>query len=195
LQHEDVIGRSNLRPRDRIVLTAREMFHQYGIRGVGVEAITEAAGTNKMTLYRHFGSKDDLIAACLQQVVEESFAFWDALEAEHPGDARRQLHALLDQCAESIETDGRGCELANAAVELTDDNHPARRVIEDGKRAHRERFAKLCERAGLSQPELAANMLTLLHDGARANRQAEGAEGPSAQFRRMAEAIVVSFSK
>ena len=44
------------RPRDRIVTTARDLFHRFGIRGIGVDAIAEAAGTNKMTLYRHFGS-------------------------------------------------------------------------------------------------------------------------------------------
>ena len=49
------------RPRDRIVACALDLFHRRGIRGVGVETIAEAAGTNKMTLYRHFGSKDDLI--------------------------------------------------------------------------------------------------------------------------------------
>ena len=49
------------RPRERIVDCAQDLFHRRGIRGVGVEAIAEAAGTNKMTLYRHFGSKDELI--------------------------------------------------------------------------------------------------------------------------------------
>ena len=49
------------RPRERIVRSAQDLFHRRGIRGVGADAIAEAAGTNKMTLYRHFGSKDDLI--------------------------------------------------------------------------------------------------------------------------------------
>ena len=51
------------RPRDRIVDTASGLFRKHGIRGIGVDAIAEAAGTNKMTLYRHFGSKDELIAS------------------------------------------------------------------------------------------------------------------------------------
>ena len=49
------------RPRERIVASAQDLFHRHGIRGVGVDTIAEAAGTNKMTLYRHFGSKDELI--------------------------------------------------------------------------------------------------------------------------------------
>ena len=49
------------RPRERIVKSAIELFRQHGIKGIGVDAIAEAAGSNKMTLYRHFGCKDDLV--------------------------------------------------------------------------------------------------------------------------------------
>ena len=62
------------RPRDRIAGAARDLFHKHGIRGIGVDAIAEAAGTNKMTLYRHFGSKDDLIIQCLRDVAREADA-------------------------------------------------------------------------------------------------------------------------
>src|SRR2546423_1434165 len=74
------------RPRERIVATARDMFHRHGIRGIGVDAIAEAAGTNKMTLYRHFGSKDDLVVECLRRVASDADAFWAELESAHPGD-------------------------------------------------------------------------------------------------------------
>ncbi len=53
-------------PRDRIVSTACQLFREHGIRGIGVDAIAEAAATNKMTLYRHFGSKDDLVCESAQ---------------------------------------------------------------------------------------------------------------------------------
>jgi AcrR family transcriptional regulator len=69
------------RPRERIVDTARDLFHRHGIRGVGVDAIAEAAGTNKMTLYRNFGSKDDLIVECLHKVASDADAVWSELEA------------------------------------------------------------------------------------------------------------------
>ena len=55
------------RPRERIIEMAQLLFRKHGIRGVGVDAIAEEAGTNKMTLYRHFGSKDELIAECLRE--------------------------------------------------------------------------------------------------------------------------------
>ncbi len=54
-------------PRARILAVAGDLFYRHGIRAVGVEAIAEAAGTNKMTLYRHFASKDELVAEYLRQ--------------------------------------------------------------------------------------------------------------------------------
>src|SRR5260370_6714337 len=90
------------RPRERIVASAQHLFHRHGFRGVGVDAIAEAAGTNKMTLYRHFGSKDDLIVACLQGFAAEADAVWRGFEGAHPGDPLAQLHAWVrcgDACA------------------------------------------------------------------------------------------------
>src|ERR1700728_4416311 len=84
---------SRIPPRARILAAAGELFYRHGIRAVGVEAIAEAAGTNKMTLYRHFTSKDELVAEYLRQSAKRADACWDALEAAHPGDALAQLRA------------------------------------------------------------------------------------------------------
>lgn len=182
------------KPRERIVTTARELFHRHGIRSIGVEAIADAAGTNKMTLYRHFGSKNDLIVECLQTVAEEGLAMWDALEARFPGDPMQQLHGWVGQAADCILVDGRGCDLANAAVELTEQGHPARRLIEQVKTAHRARLVGICKAAGIGQADLLADTLSLLIEGARVSRQSVGPEGPSAEFVRMSEAVIDAFA-
>src|ERR1700704_1482379 len=83
-------------PRERILAVASELFYKHGIRAVGVDSIAEAAGTNKMTLYRHFASKDELVADYLRRLAAQADTFWDALEAAHPGDARAQLRAWLE---------------------------------------------------------------------------------------------------
>ncbi|ESY78583.1 TetR family transcriptional regulator [Mesorhizobium sp. LNHC221B00] len=181
------------RPRDRILETARDMFHKHGIKGVGVDAITEAAGTNKMTLYRHFESKDDLIVECLRANASKAGAMWETFEAEFPGDKLAQLHAWVRKAAAMLNADGRGCDMANAAAELTEPDHPARRVIKELKEAQRERLVALCRDAGIGQSELLADTLSLLFEGARVSVQTVGAEGPSAQFVRMAEGLIVSF--
>src|SRR5262249_43935745 len=118
-------------PRERILAAAGDLFYRQGIRAVGVEAIAEAAGTNKMTLYRHFDSKDELVAEYLRCLAAKSEEGWTRLAAQHPGDARGQLRAWLREMADHVgATDARGCALANAAVELPERDHPARRVIE-----------------------------------------------------------------
>jgi AcrR family transcriptional regulator len=181
------------RPRERIVNTAQDMFHRHGLRGVGVDAIAEAAGTNKMTLYRHFGSKDDLIIECLNRVAEEADAVWAEIEAANPGSPLAQLRGWIQRAAECVAEDDRGCDLANAAVELTQHDHPALQVIEAFKNRQRDRLAGLCLAAGAAQPDLLADALFLLMEGARVSRRSVGAEGPSAHFVRMSEAILASF--
>src|ERR1700682_135281 len=105
-----------LRPRERILLAARDLFHRHGIRGVGVETIAEAAGTNKMTLYRHFDSKDDLIVAYLRGVAVEVDEMWRDFERDHPGDMQAQLKAWLGFAGEGGESHERGCEGATARI-------------------------------------------------------------------------------
>ncbi|TIV24340.1 MAG: TetR/AcrR family transcriptional regulator, partial [Mesorhizobium sp.] len=170
------------RPRDRILETAQDMFHKHGIKGVGVDAITEAAGTNKMTLYRHFESKDELVVECLRATAAKASRIWDEFEARHPGDKLAQLHAWVQKASELLSADSRGCDMANAAVELTETDHPARRVIKELKEAQREKLVALCRDAGIGQAELLADTLSLLLEGARVSMQSVGAEGPSAQF-------------
>src|SRR5262245_60438233 len=104
-------------PRERLLAAASELFYRQGIRAVGVEAIAEAAGTNKMTLYRHFSSKDELVAEYLRCLAAEAGRFWDGLVAAHPGNPRAQLNGWLAAMQEHVlDTDQRGCAMANAAV-------------------------------------------------------------------------------
>src|SRR5215467_14495309 len=94
------IGRTEGIPsRQRILAVAADLFYRHGIRAVGVEAIAEAAGTNKMTLYRHFESKDELVAEYLRRLAAEADAAWDRRAAEYPGDPRAQLGAWFKDMA------------------------------------------------------------------------------------------------
>ncbi|HVY57638.1 MAG TPA: TetR/AcrR family transcriptional regulator [Xanthobacteraceae bacterium] len=187
--------KSGIPPRERILTAAAELFYRHGIRAIGVEAIADAAGTNKMTLYRHFTSKDELVAECLRRLAKKADSIWDRLAADHPGDPRAQLHAWLTMAAGCIaDPDDRGCALVNAAVELPEKDHPARRVVEELKSAQRERLVALCRTAALSQPELLADQLFLLFEGARVCTQSIGPEGPGCRFVRMGEALIASHS-
>ena len=182
---------NGISPRERILSVASELFYRHGIRAIGVEAIAEAAKTNKMTLYRHFASKDELVAEYLRRLAEHAKASWDELEAEHPGDPPAQLRAWLkDMAAHVASGDERGCPLANAAVELPDKDHPARRVIEEFKTAQRERLIQLCAAAALTEPEMLADELFLLLEGARVTAQSMGPKGLRDRLVRMGEAMI-----
>jgi AcrR family transcriptional regulator len=185
---------SRPRPRDRIVGSARDLFRRHGLRGIGVDAIAEAAGTNKMTLYRHFSSKDDLIVACLLEVAAEADVFWADIEIAHPGDPMAQLHEWVRCAAEYAIADGHGCDIANAAVELTERDHPARKVVEQFKTTQCQRLANLCRATGIPQPNLLADTLVLLIEGARVNWRSVGAEGAGARFTQISEAVIASFA-
>lgn len=178
-------------PRERILQRALELFYRDGIRAVSVDAVAAGAGTNKMTLYRHFVSKDELVAACLAEVSGRADKIWEAVRAEHPGDAPAQLRAVLRHVSRfADEFSARGCPLANAAVELSEPNHPARKVIEAHKRRSRERLLALCREAGYAQPERVADELFLLIEGARVSLQSVGREGPGARLYALAEALL-----
>jgi AcrR family transcriptional regulator len=182
-----------LPPRDRIIAAARDLFYRHGIRAVGVEAIADAAGTNKMTLYRHFESKDELVAEYLRGLAAEKHDIWTAIEAAHPGAPRAQLEAWLIEAAGHVsDPKSRGCALANAAVELPEKEHPARCVIEQCKQHSRGNLAGLCRRAGAQQPELLADQLFMLLEGALVCTQSIGHEGPARSFIDAGRAIVAA---
>jgi|SRR5450759_4528477 AcrR family transcriptional regulator len=180
-------------PRDRILTAAGDLFYHHGIRAVGVEAIAEAAGTNKMTLYRHFSSKDELVAECLRQVASAADACWDRLEKLHPGDELAQLGAWFREMADHVaDCDQRGCALANAAIEIPEKTHPARRVIEEYKSAVRSRLVRLAQTAGLREPDMLADELFLLLEGARVSAQSGGADGLGRRLARMGENLMAA---
>jgi hypothetical protein len=80
--------------------------------------------------------------------------------------------------------------LANAAVELPDKDHPARRVIEEFKTAQRDRLIQLCAAAALTEPEMLADELFLLLEGARVTAQSMGSKGLGDRLVRMGEAMI-----
>lgn len=180
-------------PRLRILAVAAELFYRHGIRAVGVDAIAEAAGTNKMTLYRHFDSKDELVAEYLRQAAKQADSCWYGYNSAHPGDPLAQIRAWLAEMADHLaNADERGCALANAAVELPEKDHPARRVIEEFKVAQRRKLIELCRAAGLSEPDMLADELHLLLEGARVTSQSVGADGLGTRLMRMGEAMIAA---
>ena len=159
------------RVRDRIFDTACRLFYEHGIRAVGVDAIAHEAGTNKMSFYRNFASKEELVASYLRAQAEQHFCWWDETIAQHAGNPRRQAEALFDAYAAHARADcPRGCALANAAVELAPGDGALDEIVREYKAEIRRRLRRLAREMGAADPNLLGDALMLLMEGGYASR-------------------------
>jgi AcrR family transcriptional regulator len=154
------------RVRDRIFETACELFYRHGIHGVGVDTIAAQAGSNKMSFYRSFASKDALVREYLQAQERDYWDWWDAAVAPYPHDPRRQIEALFEgQLAFADSTRWRGCALSNAAVEISDAEDPVSTLVRSYKQRVRQRLHAMARAAGARDAESLGDALLLLLDG------------------------------
>ena len=105
--------------RERILQTAHTLFYREGIRATGVDRVIAEAGVTKVTFYRHFPAKNDLVQAFLA-LRHEYWMHWftDAL-ARQAARGRGGVQAVGEAMAEWFaQGDFRGCAFINAMVEL-----------------------------------------------------------------------------
>src|SRR5688572_28132352 len=107
---------TNLKPRDRIVATAAKLFYAHGINEVGVAQIAEAANVSKRTLYAHFATKEDLVAAAMSSLGEAWFEACTASESDDPKERILHVFSMVEPMAE--KEDFYGCILMNTSIEL-----------------------------------------------------------------------------
>lgn len=182
--------------RERILRTASELFYREGTRAVGVDLIVAESGVAKTSLYRHFGTKDDLIEAFLLREDDDFWRHWDAVAAAHEGAPREQLDAQLQWLGERIARPGyRGCPQINIAAEYADDKHPARKVAVAHKRELRRRLAELGCAMRLDDPETFALRLGTIIDGALSSGRALHAAGPAKFLQELAQALIPKKTK
>jgi len=153
--------------RERILDTAEELFYQEGIRAIGIDTVIERSGVAKMSLYRNFASKEELIAAFLARRNEKYWSWWDGIMARHPESAARQVEDLFVALPERICRPGyRGCSFLNAATEFPDAGHLGRRAALSHYEELRRRLLALCRRLKATKPKQLADQLLLLIEGA-----------------------------
>jgi AcrR family transcriptional regulator len=169
------------------------MFYRRGIRAVGVESIVAAAGATKMSLYRSFPSKDDLVVAYLRERDAQYWQWWDGIMDRHAGDPRAQLRALFGSIAKRTSgPEYRGCPFTNAATEFPEPDHPGRGVAAENKRELRARLRGLAAAAGARDAAALGDQLFVLIEGAYASGQIMGIDGPSSSIVAAAEALIAA---
>ena len=158
--------------REKILETASDLFYRLGVRAVGVDLVVEKAGVAKTSLYRHFRTKDDLIAAFLAREDLDFWRTWDRVAAEHAKDAKSELNAQLGWIGERAgRPDYRGCPQINVAAEFAEADHPARKVAKAHKRELRRRLKVIAERLNVPDPDEVAGQLAVLINGAFVSTQ------------------------
>lgn len=186
----------DLPPRQRLLAAADDLFRRHGIRGVGVELIATEAGTNKMTLYRHFASKDELIVAWMRGIIAQKEAAWDEIVAQHPDDPAAQLVYWSRRNAKQLaQMEDRGSTIQNALAELPESDHPARRLIEEHRRRELSRITDLCRKAGFPEPALAADEFYFLLEGAKCCVMSMGLKRVGEHLMRLVDSMVATQGK
>jgi AcrR family transcriptional regulator len=154
--------------RERILDTAYELFSRHGTHAVGVDAIVAGSGVAKMSLYRNFGSKDELILAFLRR--REQVWARDWLEAEvvsRASDPADRLLVIFDVMGEWFaREDFEGCAFVSVLVGIDDPEHPVRQATIRHLAAMREWMAELADAAGAEAPDAVARQWHLLLKGA-----------------------------
>jgi AcrR family transcriptional regulator len=178
--------------RDRVFEVAADLFYRKGIRAIGVETIVKQAGVAKISLYRNFPSKDDLIVAYLENRNAVFWRYWDEAFGQNEGYPRAQLNAVMTYLAQRTTQPGyRGCPFINYAAEFPEPSHPGHQVAEANKREMRRRFTEIAQALDAHRPKQLADGLLLLVEGAYAISQTLGGRnGPGNAIVWAAEALV-----
>jgi AcrR family transcriptional regulator len=156
--------------REKILFTASKLFYRHGINSVGVEEIVRRSGVTKMTLYKHFPSKDILAANCLN-AIHQQWSSWFLERAEIRGAAAKtseeRVLSIFDVLEEWFRTPGfRGCPFINTVAEIGDRNHPARKAAIGFKQKLLDTIEQALASLGGKRAEELGTQLLMLVDGA-----------------------------
>ncbi len=183
--------------RDQLVETALELFSRHGYHATGIDKVLEAASVAKMTMYKHFRSKEELILAALRLRDERwRNRFMRGVE-KRAKDPHGRLLAMFDQLGEWFADEGFcGCMFINASAEYADHADPIHAASAEHKRLVEKYVRDLAEHAGASEPGVLATQLSLLMEGAVVLTQVcpDDARGCAAASAKCAAEVLIDHS-
>jgi AcrR family transcriptional regulator len=154
--------------RGRILAAANELFYAHGIRATSADRIIELVGITKVTFYRHFRTKSELVVAYLREQAAAERAWIDSTRRK--GDPVGSLRALAAGIGSASCRPGfRGCAFINAAAEYADPDDPVRVAVDTHRRWMLDQFAGIAAEAEVSDVDSTARQLMILRDGAMVN--------------------------
>jgi AcrR family transcriptional regulator len=180
------------RPRERILDAATRLFADEGIQATSVDRVITEAGVAPMTVYRHFGGKDDLVTATVERWSRDWLGWLREKAGEDGDDAGARLEGLWDALEKWFADEGfRGSYVANVATELrAKPGHPAQSTIATHRAALRELLQDIVSTAAVPSPPDAALQLHMLIDGATAAAVVDRQPGAAATARAIAATVL-----
>jgi AcrR family transcriptional regulator len=181
--------------REKILTTASKLFYRHGINSVGVDEIVRRSGVTKMTLYKHFASKDILATSCLNEI-HQQWNSWFLERVKVRGASvktpDKRVLAIFDVLEEWFQTSGfRGCPFINTVAEIGERNHPARKAAVAFKQKLLETIEEALGPLTVKRTKDLAVQLLMLVDGAivravmtESSRSAKIARNAAAQLLR-----------
>ena len=179
--------------REHILDVASDLFYAHGVRNVGIDRIISESGIARMTLYNHFKSKDLLIEAYLRRQSRRWVHWYSSTMDQSSGDSRERILAAYDVLDGWFNSKSfRGCSVANAMVELADDDHPAANVKREYHTSLRSLFRGLVEDLGVEDSRELSEQLFMILRGGMMSAFLDGPKGVAARCRRTAERLLVA---
>jgi AcrR family transcriptional regulator len=179
--------------RERVLRSAAQLFYARGTHPVGVNEIAEVAGVSKLTLYRHFDSKEGLIRAFLEAHSDETLANMELIAAREDLSGDERILAMFTGLGKLFrKPQYRGCALMNTAAEWRGSDGKPRTLARTHVQRIRELLTRLCDEAGFAEPDRLAGQLVLLMEGAMTLRMTRAATDPAADAHAAAQALLAS---
>ncbi len=179
--------------QEHILQTASELFYRHGIKTTGVDAIVKAAGTTKMSLYKYFPCKDDLVVAHLQRSKEKIAAMLQSAVEAKAGQPKQQLLAVFE-VFEVLQSNPafRGCPFINASAEFAAESSPVQQAAAELSESFRRVLENLSVAAGSRDAGELSKQLSMLIAGAMVREQMQRQSGAMRSARSAAEVLIDS---
>ncbi len=180
----------------RMVLeAASDLFYAEGIRSVGVERIAQAAEVTPPTLYRAFASKDDLIAAYVEQR-DQAWRSWFRETVDAFATSSESIVGVFEAALVQVRSsDYRGCPFQMVLAEFPTTDHAAHRAAVANKEWMRKQFTELCSALDTSPASVLADQLCVLLDGLYVSAQSLGPTGYAATTTAIVDQLVGTYSR
>ncbi|GMK44233.1 TetR family transcriptional regulator [Paenibacillus glycanilyticus] len=182
--------------REQLLLTGSKLFFANGFHAIGVDRIAGEAGVTKMTLYKHYPSKDHLIVAILERSSEMYWA-WFEETVEGEAEPRGQLLALFQaiESQHSKSPQSSFCLYQSAAVEYPFPDHMVNQAVSRHKQSIVQRLESLCRQAEFRSPEVLSRQLFVLMEGFCMTARLIGPGAPPAEIVQAAMALIEAYGK